>query len=188
MSKNKLNLREILVVDVEATCWEEKPPGKEQSEIIEIGVATLHTNGEITPFREILVKPTMSKVSTFCTKLTTLTQEQVDAGMSLKEASELLISELDSRNKVWASYGDYDEKMFRKAFCSDFLNKPLIYPFNDKHHNVKNLFALNQKLDHEVGMHTALRMLNINLEGTHHRGKDDAVNIAKILRFLLWGN
>jgi inhibitor of KinA sporulation pathway (predicted exonuclease) len=27
----------------------------------------------------------------------------------------------------------------------------------------------------------ALKYLNIELEGTHHRGKDDARNIAKIL-------
>ena len=34
-------------------------------------------------------------------------------------------------------------------------------------------------------MAKALRMANIELEGTHHRGKDDAYNIAKILRKML---
>jgi len=34
-------------------------------------------------------------------------------------------------------------------------------------------------------MSGALEMLNMPLEGTHHRGVDDAKNIAKILRWIL---
>lgn len=34
-------------------------------------------------------------------------------------------------------------------------------------------------------MSEALQILNIPLEGTHHRGVDDAKNIAKILRTLI---
>jgi inhibitor of KinA sporulation pathway (predicted exonuclease) len=37
-----------------------------------------------------LVKPERSTVSEFCTELTTLTQEQVDQGMSFAEACERL--------------------------------------------------------------------------------------------------
>jgi inhibitor of KinA sporulation pathway (predicted exonuclease) len=55
------------------------------------------------------------------------------------------------------------------------------YPFGPSHINVKTLFALKHKLGHELGMAGALKYLNIELEGTHHRGKDDARNIAKIL-------
>lgn len=53
------------------------------------------------------------------------------------------------------------------------------------HINVKTLFALKNKLGHEQGMAGALAMLNIPLEGTHHRGVDDAKNIAKILNKIL---
>ena len=31
-------LDKILVVDIEATCWEGKPPAGEQNEIIEVGI------------------------------------------------------------------------------------------------------------------------------------------------------
>jgi inhibitor of KinA sporulation pathway (predicted exonuclease) len=34
-------------------------------------------------------------------------------------------------------------------------------------------------------MEGALNLLNIPLEGTHHRGVDDAKNTAKILRWIL---
>lgn len=41
------------------------------------------------------------------------------------------------------------------------------------------------RLDREVGMPEALDLLGLKLEGTHHRGIDDASNIAKILEILL---
>ena len=60
-----------------------------------------------------------------------------------------------------------------------------VYPFGPSHINVKTLFALKNKLGHELGMDGALKFLDIPLEGTHHRGMDDAKNIAKILREIL---
>ncbi|SDM91635.1 hypothetical protein SAMN05421820_105374 [Pedobacter steynii] len=53
------------------------------------------------------------------------------------------------------------------------------------HINVKTLFALKKKLSHEKGISAALSLLKIPLEGTHHRGVDDANNIAKILNWIL---
>jgi inhibitor of KinA sporulation pathway (predicted exonuclease) len=51
--------------------------------------------------------------------------------------------------------------------------------------NVKTLFALLHALPREVGMAAALTRLGFPLEGTHHRGGDDAWNIAAILGALL---
>jgi inhibitor of KinA sporulation pathway (predicted exonuclease) len=44
-----------------------------------------------------------------------------------------------------------------------------------------------QPWESEVGMTTALEKLGLPLEGTLHRGVDDAWNIAKILAKLLKG-
>jgi len=52
------------------------------------------------------------------------------------------------------------------------------------HINVKNMLALIQNWETEVGMAT-LDKLGLPLEGTHHRGVDDAWNIAKILAGLI---
>ena len=59
------------------------------------------------------------------------------------------------------------------------------YPFVTTHINVKNLLALTQNWETEVGMATALDKLGLPLEGTHHRGVDDAWNIANILAGLI---
>ncbi len=61
-------MKEIIVVDIEATCWKGKPPIGMKSEIIEVGVCTLNTQtGEILNNKGILVKPENSEISKFCT-------------------------------------------------------------------------------------------------------------------------
>ena len=50
---------------------------------------------------------------------------------------------------------------------------------------MKNLFAIAKGWNKEVGMDKALEYLGIDLEGTHHRGIDDARNIAKIAHEVL---
>lgn len=188
----RIKLDSVLVIDLEATCWEPKPSSwgltsdklhtwEFQNEIIEIGVCELDLTKGIIAKESILIKPKYSKVSEFCTQLTTLTQKDVDAGISLQDGCALLQKKYDSQNKVWVSYGDYDRKQFEK----ECRYKSLEYPFGPRHHNIKNLFALMFRLKEEVGMPEALGMLGIKLEGTHHRGVDDAVNIAKIAQNVL---
>lgn len=173
-------LDQILVVDVEATCWEFTPPKGEESEIIEIGLARYDIGSrEVISSESILVKPVRSKVSPFCTRLTTLTQEQVDKGMSFEEACRYLT--LIGKKTLWASYGDYDRNQFQRQ-CDSFRVR---YPFNTSHLNIKTLAALALDLTHEVGMEEALKQFGLPLIGTHHRGIDDAKNIASILDVLI---
>jgi inhibitor of KinA sporulation pathway (predicted exonuclease) len=180
MASRKLD--KIIVVDVESTCWDGDPPQGEKNEIIEIGVCLLDiATGERTQKESILVRPHLSSVSAFCTRLTTLTQEQVLQGISFKEACSLLNDRFHSRSRVWASFGDYDRSQFERQ-CK---REDVMYPFNSSHINVKTLFAVVHKYSHEVGMSIALKHLGLPLEGIHHRGGDDAWNIAAILSRLL---
>ena len=83
----------VLVIDVESTCWEppEQPLPGEISEIIEIGIAVVDIKElKIVKNSSIIIKPQRSKLSNFCTKLTTLTQEnQVDKGI-IQQAYEVI--------------------------------------------------------------------------------------------------
>lgn len=176
-------LSSIIVIDIEATCWPKKPPPGQEQEIIEIGVCPLNLDtGQLLDKESILVRPERSCVSEFCTQLTTLTQEQVDQGISFLEACKLLEKKYETRQQVWASYGEYDRKQFLKQ-CE---SRGIRYPFGSRHLNVKTLLAVIYRLPREVGMAQALEMLDLPLEGTHHRGADDARNIAQILAKLLW--
>jgi inhibitor of KinA sporulation pathway (predicted exonuclease) len=175
-------LDQILVIDVEATCWPSAPPEGQESEIIEIGICPLDVmTGERLDKRSILVKPENSKVSEFCSQLTSLTQKQVDKGLSFRKACALLEREYGSKKRVWASYGDYDRSLFvRQCEARD-----VDYPFGASHINVKSLFGIMHCLPYEIGMARALAMLGMELEGRHHRGEDDAWNIALLLSHLL---
>jgi inhibitor of KinA sporulation pathway (predicted exonuclease) len=173
----------LLVVDIEATCWDTQPPSGQQNEIIEIGACVLDLDTcEITNRRGILVKPERSRVSAFCTQLTTLTQEQVDGGISFRDACALLEVEYDSRALLWGSWGDYDRRMFEWQ-CASFS---VDYPFSKQHINLKELHAELESSKHkQFGMARAMRAARLELEGTHHRGDDDAYNIARLMIYLI---
>jgi len=183
IKKIKTITNKIIIIDLEATCWEGIPPKGEVSEIIEIGICLLDTlTGEISDNRGILVKPTHSKISPFCTQLTTITPELVAReGVSFEEALQILKNEYQVYQYTWASYGNYDRNMLQKQ-CA--LRK-LPYPMRNEHINVKELFQEVTQHPKRLGMHQALNYLKIPLVGTHHRGKDDAYNIAKIMYKLI---
>lgn len=171
-----------MVVDLEATCWKGHPPSGQKSEIIEVGVCMLDPKTwQRSNKRSLIVKPVMSRVSEFCEGLTSLTQAQVDEGMTFMEACDILTKEFLSRERVFASYGDYDRKMFTKQ-CREMSIR---YPFGERHVNVKTIASLRFGTEKEVGMMTACKSLGIKPEGTHHRGHDDAWNIAAILAKVL---
>ncbi len=175
-------LDQIVVVDLEATCWENGPPEGEEKEIIEIGVCTLDVRtGKRLEKESILVRPERSIVSEFCTHLTTLTQRQVEQGVSFFQACLTLRKRFLTRQRIWASYGDYDRRMF-KAQCEA---RRVRYPFNSTHMNIKSLFAVMMGLPREVGLQQAMETMGLPMEGIHHRGDDDAWNAALILARLL---
>ena len=182
-------LDRILVVDVESTCWAGEPPPGQMSEIIEIGLCVVDVVAlERVERRSILVRPACSTVSAYCTQLTTLTQADVHAGIPLAEACRVLTDEYKSRERLFASFGDYDRQQFERN-CAAF---GIPYPFGPTHLNVKSLAAIAYGWSREVGMQEttlyvseALKRVGLPLEGTHHRGGDDAWNIAGLLCHLL---
>ena len=175
-------LDRILVVDIEATCWNHPTPPDQENEIIEIGLCILDIKTLRRKSKEsIMVKPMRSEISPFCTELTTITPDMVADGYSFAEACRHLRKHRYARQYPWASWGNYDRRQFENQ-CESFGVR---YPFGINHLNVKTLFALKHKLPHEVGMTTALEMLGMPLNGTQHRGDDDAWNIAGILATLL---
>lgn len=177
-------LDRIVVIDVESTCWQGAVPAGQTAEIIEIGLCLLDTaTWQRETRHSILVKPQHSRVSPFCTQLTTLTQAQVDGGIPFATACAILRRDFLTKERTWASYGDYDRRQFERQ-CATW---GVAYPFGVSHINVKNLYALQQGLTHEVSLLEASQRWGWSLEGTYHRGDDDAWNIARVLGRLLGG-
>ncbi|CAM2067193.1 Exonuclease domain-containing protein [Sulfidibacter corallicola] len=175
-------LDQLIIIDIEATCWQGKVPSGMVSDIIEIGVCTLDlATGERLEKESILVRPQRSTVSPFCTELTTLTQARVDGGCTFSKACTHLVETYKTKRRPWASWGDYDRRQFERQ-CRD-TGEP--YPFGTSHLNLKSLFSLLCGHRRELGMARALDHLGLTLEGTHHRGDDDAWNIGAVASHLL---
>lgn len=177
-SKNQLR-DAILVVDLEATCWRGNPPEGMHNEIIEIGIAVVDfKTKEILSNDSIIVKPQFSEISEFCTELTTLTKEFVDTnGISFEDACELLRTKYKSEARLWASWGKYDYNQIVK----DCELKKVKFPMGRDHYNLKPLFSFKHGIKKDLGVGGALSHLNLEFEGTQHRGNDDAKNIARML-------
>jgi inhibitor of KinA sporulation pathway (predicted exonuclease) len=173
-----------LVLDLEATCCNRETIKRHETEIIEIG-AVMVAAQDLTVIDEFqtFIKPIRYPILTeFCKSLTSITQEQVDYAPGYVEAIALLKQWLSNYpNAVFGSWGDYDRNQFKQD--SKFHNVP--FPIAYPHVNLKQLFSEVQGLPKRYGMAEALQLAGIALEGTHHRGIDDARNIAKLLPFIL---
>jgi inhibitor of KinA sporulation pathway (predicted exonuclease) len=175
-------LDQIVVVDLEATCWDGEPSTGQASEIIEIGACLLDVASRERVGRwGTFVRPERSEVSPFCTQLTTITPEQALGGLPFAEACTILRRDFRTKDRLWASYGDYDRAQFERQCQATGVT----YPFGAGHLNVKTLLAITLGLTREIGMDGALTRLNLPLEGTHHRAADDAWNIGAILATIL---
>ncbi len=175
-------LDRVLVIDVESTCWEGPPPRGQFSEIIEIGLCVVDVERlERLERRAIMVRPQTSEVSDFCTRLTSITPQMAASGMSLEQSLDVLRNDYQSEFRLFASWGDYDRNQFHRN-CDFFRYK---YPFGPTHLNIKTLFAMAHRLPRETGIDAACELLGWEMEGTHHRGVDDAWNIARLFCDLL---
>ena len=175
-----VNLSKLIIIDVEATCWPKgEKPENESSEIIEIGICLF----DILNWRpmikgQLVIQPVFSTISKYCTELTGWTTFAIhERGILFSDACNTLALVYDTKKYPWASWGDYD----RTAFENDCRKKVVRYPFSGSHFNLKNIFAVHNKLSKGVGMRRALELLEIPIEGNLHSGADDAWNIGRIL-------
>jgi inhibitor of KinA sporulation pathway (predicted exonuclease) len=170
--------RNWLIVDCEATCWENDPDQRAKSEIIEIGcVLFAPDRRQVLETFQSFVRPVAHPLlSDFCTALTTIRQRDVDAAPAFAQAAESLRARLlEGRPTVFASWGDYD----RLALLAECKRHRVRWPFGKKSVNVKQLFA-DWKRCRPCGLGQALTMMGMTFDGTPHRGIDDARQIARI--------
>lgn len=170
--------REVVVIDLEATCWEtDAETAQNTSEIIEVGVCILNVvTGEISKKKGIIVNPKNSKVSHFCTELTSITQEMVDQGVSFEQALKILKEDYRVDQKVVAAWGNYDQNMLLKE-CERHFIKP---PFGPTYLNISALATMKLKT-RRLSLSQACEIYQLKFEGRLHRGDDDAVMAAKVL-------
>ena len=123
----------IIVIDLEATCWEGNPPPGEISEIIEIGICVLdQATGVIDKNRGILIKPVHSAISPFCTQLTTITPDLIGKeGISFEEALHILGKEYQAGQHAWPATACTTKTCCKKQCAL----RHIPYPMHHEHIN-----------------------------------------------------
>lgn len=127
-----------------------------------------------------------TKLTQFCTKLTSITQEMSDSGESLSELLKLhskwmFTNDLIDKS-IFVTCGDWDLKTALPTHCKLLGIKYQNY--FKKWCNVKIMFEKTY-YKKARSMTNMLDELNLKLDGVHHRGIDDCVNTAKICQKLI---
>ena len=172
-----------VVIDLEATCCNDDTIPREETEIIEIG-AVLVDAATLTPGAEFqtFVRPQRHpRLTPFCTKLTTITQADVDPAPRFPRAIAALATFLRGRDALFCSWGGYDRNQFRR----DAQRHRVALPLGERHLNLKEAFSRRLGESQQYGTGQALRRVGLGFTGTHHRAIDDARNIARLLPFVL---
>jgi len=180
----------FVVLDFEATCSDNSTSTTPQ-EVIEFPSILVDANTRtVVSVFQVYVKPIFHpQISKFCTELTGITQEQVDAGIPFLEAMKKHKDWLDSHvkfsepNFTFVTCGDWDLKTMLPMQCSLLGEKVPQYFKNWV--NLKIPFSQFIKCKKVNGMTDMLAKLNLELIGRHHSGIDDCKNIARILIELL---
>lgn len=166
-----------IIFDLEATCWEGWDKG--HNETIEIGAVKINDQKEVISEFEQFIRPLKHPLlSDFCKKLTSIRQEDIDTAPYFDEGVEKFKEWIGfgTEEYVLCSWGFYDQRQF-ESDCRLFgLEVNWLKP----HISLKHQHGQFKKLKRSLGMKSALELDGLNLEGTHHRGIDDARNIAKI--------
>jgi 3'-5' exoribonuclease 1 len=145
-------------------------------EIIEIGAVRI-VEGKVTDEYQSMVKPVLHPVlSDFCKELTTISQVEVDGAAGFEEVYRSFMRWIGTEPFVFASWGRYDLKQMKL----DVARHQLAWNVGlERHINIKHSYAAFRQVK-ACGMEKALSLAKLPLEGTHHRGLDDARNIARI--------
>ncbi len=175
-----------LIIDLEATCCDQRSFPRNQMEIIEIGAVMVARKGlaVVDEFQTFIQPVRNPQLTAFCRELTSIRQADVDQAPQFPAALESLQAWLRPfEDYLFCSWGDYD----KSQFVQDCHYHRRAYPFPDAHLNLKKQFSITQGYKKRFGMAGALQKAGIPLQGTHHRGIDDARNMAQLMPWIVGG-
>lgn len=173
----------ILVIDLEATCDENAPSF--DMETIEVGGVWAAGDGSVLDCFQAFVRPVVNPgLTPFCLALTGIRQADVDNAPTfpaVAEALRVFVARHQEPGARWVSWGAWDNLQVLRDCERHGIAPPIDLP----HVNAKRLFAKARHIGKQVGMAKACELVGLRLEGMHHRALDDALNVARLLPWVL---
>lgn len=186
-------LTTLAVLDFEAACADPAADPQwisSQQELIELPVALVSiSDRKVVDTFATLVRPTRQPLlTTFCTKLSTIRQEDLEGQPDIEEAVRRLTAWLDvhgvtAENTCAVTCGDWDLRRMWPLQASLVPGLPTP-PLFRSWANLKVAFAAVTGV-RATGMTGMLQELGLTHEGVHHRGVDDVGNLCRIVIRLL---
>ncbi|THH41629.1 3'-5' exonuclease [Neolewinella litorea] len=173
----------FIIYDIEATCWEGRPPGMVQ-ETIEIGAFEVNAYGEVGAAFSRLIKPILHpQLSHFCRQLTNIDQSDINRSRDFSRVIQAFQDwiDVDGEPYALAAWGSFDERQLRQD-CD--LHRMDDY-WLDPHINLKAQYRDIRSLPKKRGLASAIRHEGFEWTGEQHRALDDAENTVKIFCKLL---
>ncbi|MEL6342295.1 MAG: 3'-5' exonuclease [Myxococcota bacterium] len=181
-----------VVVDLEATCWSLEADRdlrlrqSEECEIIEIGAVAL--DADLTPLDEFqtFVRPVRHPIlSAFCTRLTSITQQDVDPATTFPSAYAAFVSWMGGHTDglTFVSWSRWDHRQLARECRLHQIPHPLWHPVDAKLEFTEWARA-KTGLRLRYGLARTLEYLNIPFSGTAHRGIDDARNLVQVFQHI----
>ncbi|KAI5623600.1 ERI1 exoribonuclease 2, partial [Silurus asotus] len=187
----------LIIIDFESTCWKEK--NSYGQEIIEFPAVLMNTHTGLieSEFHSYVQPQEHPHLSSFCTELTGITQEQVEAGLPLQICL--------SRFTRWLHtlHQERDVVFLRDNTHTSTAGKPCAFltwsdwdlgvclQYECKRKQITKPNVLNSWIDLRAtyriyyqrkpkGLNGALQDLGIEFSGREHSGLDDARNTARL--------
>ena len=162
--------------------------------IIQVGItigdvnsgAVLEKQGWITYIPEV--------INPYITKLTTITQEQVDAGILLVEAYKQMVALYKKHNCTlnFVTWGGGDHRELKRQLYEQkellMPDEALMWEFGHREFDTKTIFlafALADNKKVRSGLAKSMTRVGMAFKGTKHTAPDDAENTFLLLVHLL---
>lgn len=177
------NLDKLLLISCNGTMWKSMrdQPIKEKHEIIELAYSFLDLKSLEASVGSYIIKPKKSSISKFCKKMTGLSQEDVDKGISFEDACRDLLTDKFSTDFVYAGWGIYDRKQIKEQ-CKE---SKIPYPFSGTYMNLQLYHSIFSGSCKEVYLDSALKQMDKSKEFNCRRAINRVENLTALTKFIM---
>lgn len=170
-----------LLIDIEATCWDDFRKNEPQ-EIIEFACVVLDDFGDRKGVYDTLVRPTDNpRLSYYCKNLTGIDQTKINSASTFDTIYEDWLDFLDEINPIMQfhmySWGDFDYRILQDEVKKRGQDLFFIQQFTDLKDQYNRLYGEENR---EISLRSALKREGIDWEGDKHRALSDTINMEKL--------
>lgn len=173
-------MKPVVIFDIEASCEDREINPRYNMETIEIGAVKLLNSKVIDEFQIFIEPEYIQDLTPFCKELTGITFEDLRGQLTFLEGIVKFYDFIENCDIY--SCGDFDRKFLINEIKEKDKNKEyelVSNRINAYHTDLKKIYTKITS-NKKAGMVGMANKLNIELTGKHHRGIDDARNLAKI--------